>query len=147
MINYLKQKQIPYTCTTSKQKKDIGYQDGDTIPEAWFIREKYVLEDALKESKDRGITDCYYYPYVGGSLELSIQKEEQQDTVVQIKTKGIIQLEDKIALIIHHNYEKNMTTEEIKKVIKDYKFNLIIKKNQELKIHTQKFSERIHTFD
>lgn len=124
----------------------MEYRDGDRIPEVWFIREKYVLEDALKESINRKITNCCYYPGVEASLNLSIQKEMKRENIVQIKTKGLIQMEDKIALIINHGYEKNMTTKEVEDTIKDNNFKLSIKEKQMLKIEIDDFSKKIDLF-
>ncbi len=60
IAKFLDKYSIPYQIITGeKQQEDV---DDPKIPEIWMARERYVLEDSLAESKEKGCTDCVVYP-------------------------------------------------------------------------------------
>lgn len=142
IIEYLNKRNIPF------EERNLGaklndYQDGDNIPELWFIRETYVLQDAIKESKNRKIKVAKFYKNTESVLTLTGLENKE---LIRIEGKGIVQLEDKVCIIINHGFEKNMIEEEVKKCIEDFdlEYEEIQEKSPNLKI--ENFSKKIEKF-
>ena len=102
-------------------KRDINYNevifdDNDFTYEAdkeakpiWFAREKYVLYDALKDSKEQCFDKCKYYPNVIGNLEMEyLTSTLSKEKVDGRDFKGLIELEDKIVLLVNQNDKRNV---------------------------------------
>ncbi len=93
---------------------DFNYQEDKNFRDIWFARENYVLIDALQDSKDKGIKKCTYYPNVTGNLEMeyltSLLSKEKVDGRT---TEGLIELEDKIVLLINQDDERNIGMREV----------------------------------
>ena len=95
---------------------EINFQDRKRkhqkpTKELWFAREEYVLNDALQDSKGKGIDTCDYYPAVEGKLELRYAIDDGRGVSffdVQ-PIHGVVILEDKIILNINHQEERNIS--------------------------------------
>lgn len=110
----LDSKSITYKEIVSDTYQD-DYRRKDTLKEIWFAREKNVLEDALISSKSNNINTCTYYPKVNSKLRLGTYKQGERRPVVfeQTKIEGMIELEDKIVLLINEKDPKNITMRDI----------------------------------
>lgn len=142
IIQYLKKKNIEYL------EKDFGvdnanYQDGDNIPEVWFIREEYVLEDALQESRKRKINTARFYNQTKSILILSDKKGKE---LLRIEGKGLIQLEDKIGIIVNHGFKRNMSEEDVERCIINNQIGCEKIEETSPDIRVQKFSNKILNF-
>lgn len=84
---------------------DIDYN----VKPIWFAREKYVLNDALKDSKENGFNKCVYYPNVTGNLSMEyLTKTIEREKVDGRDFKGLIELEDKLILLVNQNDKRNL---------------------------------------
>ena len=110
IINFLLKNKINYIEQDLKEINKEDYEDGDDIPELWFAREKYVVQDGINESKEKGIKKLKYYKNV--QSQLLIGNNDKYETI-ELRCKGIIQLKDKLIMIINHNYNKNMTEQQV----------------------------------
>lgn len=96
-------------------------ENKDTLKELWFAREKYVLDDALNDSKNKGINSCTYYPNITGELELKYQTNNKkiENLAGIMNIKGIINFEDKNVLLIDNQSEININAIQIFKSLSD----------------------------
>lgn len=143
-----------------KEKKEYGevvfipsgesYQDGNDIPELWFAREQYVLEDALKDSINKGITNCEFYVDFPGTLEMGYLTSTNEQMEVDGRIfKGLIKLNDKVILIINQskNIDKtgknrNMSSKEILSVINNYGLDCDVFIDEEPDLFVQNTSKK-----
>lgn len=104
----------------------------------WFAREKYVLEDAIKDSKEKKIDSCRYYPYLSGNMDFSyfIDRTHMKSFDSQ-HIRGVVELDDKIVLIIANGYSKNITERETLEVLANNNITTIIDESNELKTTTE----------
>lgn len=75
----------------------------DNLPEFWFAREQYVLEEGLDDSLGKGISTCEVYPNVEGSITLSYLTNHT-NTEVPIDgriLKGVVALDDKWIFLVN----------------------------------------------
>ena len=130
---------------TILDNKDISYNEVCFYPldlrkrstsekEIWFAREKYVLEDALKDSLEKGIASCRYYPTLTGNMDFSyfISRTRMKSFDSQ-HIKGVIEFEDKIVLFISNGYSKNITQQEALEILANSSITAIIDESEELK--------------
>lgn len=110
IIIFLSKNKINYIEYDLKEINKEDYEDGDDIPELWFAREKYVVQDGINESKEKGIKKLKYYKNV--QSQLLIGNNDKYETI-ELRCKGIIQLKDKLIMIINHNYNKNMSEQQV----------------------------------
>lgn len=110
IIIFLSKNKINYIEQDLKEINKEDYEDGDDIPELWFAREKYVVQDGINESKEKGIKKLKYYKNV--QSQLLIGNNDKYETI-ELRCKGIIQLKDKLIMIINHNYNKNMSEQQV----------------------------------
>lgn len=150
IIKYLEDNGKQYTEITFAPSV-IDYKDGDNIPELWFSREKYVLEDALKDSLNNGINSCVFYPNVLGELNMGYIYDNTKKSKIDVRIfKGLVKLDDKLVLIINQsdnfdreNITRNMSADEIIELLKDYGFNFDISNEVEPEIIIESFSRKL----
>ena len=107
MIKSLEEKGKEYHEVTFANPVE-DYENTDEISELWFAREKYVLKDAINDSKSRGINSCEFYPLVTGSLELGyISNTDNPYSVDGRLFNGLVKFDDKLVFII--NQPDNIT--------------------------------------
>lgn len=95
---------------------EVNFDDNDFTYEAdynskaiWFAREKYVLDDALKDSKENGFNKCVYYPNVTGNLSMEYLTSTLDTEKVDGRDfKGLLELEDKLILLVNQNDKRNL---------------------------------------
>lgn len=88
---------------------DFSYEPDYNAKAIWFAREKYVLEDALKDSKEKGINQCNYYPNVEANLSMEyLTLTFDKEKVDGRDFKGLIELDDKLILLVNQNDKRNL---------------------------------------
>lgn len=108
LINELEERDIFYHEVVFDDN-DFTYEPDYNSKPIWFAREKYVLEDALRDSKENGFNKCNYYPNVTGRLSmeyltLTLDKEKVDGR----DFKGLIELDDKLILLVNQNDKRNL---------------------------------------
>lgn len=102
----LNERNIPYNEVTFLEGRKIPQED---TREIWFARDKYVLDDALKDSKEKGIEICEYYPDLGGRFELRYTTDNgNYVTIHRQSIRGAMLLDDKIVLLLSHAKKRNV---------------------------------------
>jgi len=97
------------------------YEDGNLIPQVWIVRDADVLEEALKDvlkSECVGVVD--YYPNLEGKLELDyVANDDLGVSNLNCRLfKGLVQLEDRIIMMVYQENKKNFQIEQVYKLIK-----------------------------
>ena len=99
-------KKIPFNEITFLKPNPV---DQDEIKEIWFAIDKYVLDEALGDSKSKGIDVCEYYPDLGGVLELRyLNGEGRYETLHKQPIRGAMLLEDKIVLLMSQSHKRGI---------------------------------------
>lgn len=99
----------------------------DDMKEIWFAREDYILRDALRDSKDKDIDTCEYYPDLGGRFELRHPLDEE--TFIPFMRQGIrgaVLLDDKIVLLMSNSQEMNLKYPDVLNVMYEEGMNPMI---------------------
>lgn len=119
---------IPYKIVFGEaQKDDI---DDQNIPEIWMVREKYVLEDSLNDSKNRGCTDCIVYPNIDSKLSMGYYlKDGTYMEIWGLNFKGLIETDDSWSLLINENDPRNISIEDAIEIIKQNGLSYTIEDN------------------
>lgn len=112
--NYLNKKKIRYHEVAFKEPLVKPHLEKSPSKELWFAREKYVLEDAIEDSKIQGNDTCTYYPKVKGLLQLGYLTETDEFIEVEgRKLHGLIEFPDKIVAVINQRNKRNMKELEV----------------------------------
>lgn len=108
LINELEERNIFYH-EVNFDDNDFTYEADSNAKPIWFAREKYVLDDALKDSKENGFTKCNYYPNVTGTLSMEYLTSTLDTEKVDGRDfKGLLELEDKLILLVNQNDKRNL---------------------------------------
>ena len=125
MIKYLEENGKEYYEVTFANPVE-DYENTDDIDPIWFAREKYVLEDAINDSKSRGITSCEFYPFLTGSLNFGyISNTDNPYSVDGRLFRGLVKFDDKLVLIINQRENidangkmRNMSNQDVLDILK-----------------------------
>ena len=113
----LEQRKIPYN--EVHFMNSIPYPQ-EELKEIWFARERYVLEDALKDSISKGVDTCSYYPHLSGRLELRYPLDEEVFTILDRQAiRGAMVLEDKIILLMSNSKDMNIKFPEALRILQE----------------------------
>lgn len=115
-IRYLSEKNLPFVEVTFMEQEDRN--DELDVPIIWFAREAYVLEDAIKDSVEKGEQSCTYYPIIKGDLKLNyINNNFAPEQVDGRLFRGLISFEDKIILLVSQkeNVDENGNSRNVTK--------------------------------
>lgn len=111
-----------------------GYEDEYNGPEIWFAREKYVLEDAIKDSIEKSSKkECEFYPFLPANLDLGYLTNSKSDnySVEGRLFRGVVKFEDKIILLVSQNDTRNVTASEVNEVLKEYGIECVVLDNSD----------------
>lgn len=130
---------------------EINYKEKDNVPELWFSREKYVLEEALKDSLNRGIDTCKYYPFVKSNLELGFfTKYRKYINLDNVNFRGLIKLDDKIVLIVNQKNnidelgnDRNLGVFDMLEITDNLNMNIRMIYDKEPKILEEEFFKKL----
>ena len=120
IVRYLESEGVKYTTIRFMEPEDKGYKDDGSFPEVWFVREKYVLEDAIKDSIEKGEKECAYFPEMPASVRLNYIAEDLDKYEIEGRLcKGLLVFKEKIVLFVSQRDPRNMKEAEIRKVLKE----------------------------
>lgn len=148
IIKYLEKNNKQYGEVTFDSTAFDDYYDSDNVPELWFAREKYVLDDALEDSKRQNIMTCEFYPLIDGTMNLGyIIGVEEQISIDDRIFKGLLKLDDKLVLIINqsNNVDKkgkcrNMSVDDILNTMIEHNINYELIIDHEPNLNVNNFS-------
>ena len=107
----LDEKRIPYHEVTFLEGRPLSQ---DELKEIWFARDQFVLDEALKESKSKGIDVCEYYPDLGGRLELRYTDDDgNYVSFYKQSMRGAVLLDDKIIILMSRGNKRNVNFQQV----------------------------------
>ena len=130
IIKYLEENNKKYVEITFDASALEEYQNDDSIPEIWFAREEYVLDDALKDSKNKNVNECTIYPNINSSINFGYNANDDNNYFIDGRIfKSLIKLNDKLIFIINQldNVDqngicRNLTENDIFELLNKYGF-------------------------
>ena len=145
MIKYLEEKGKKYHEITFANPVE-EYENTDDIDPIWFAREKYVLEDAIKDSKKNGITSCEFYPFLTGSLNFGyISNSNNAYSIDGRLFRGLVKLDDKLVLIINQRENidangkmRNMSNQDVLDILKSNGIECTVITDKEPEIYNKR---------
>ena len=85
------------------------YRDSDEEKQLWFARDGLSLENAITDSKRKGMDTCTFYPTLKGKLEIKYNSDLEGTVALdRQEIRGVIEFEDKLILIINHTEDCNV---------------------------------------
>lgn len=123
-----------------------SHKDDLSIPELWFAREEYVVQDALEDSIARNVKrEFEYYPFLEGNLDLDygtniygdedLEQNKHGDYPVDGRLfRGLIRLQDKVILLIYQGEQRNVTAMQVGEIAKRNGFACTILENQDFSL-------------
>lgn len=141
MISYLEEHNLKYVEVTfldddidniSDEKEKVD------VPELWFARDTYVVEDAIDSSIERGVSTATIMPNVMGDLALFYTNNYGHTEVVDGRMfKGLVFLSDKIVMLVNQgNKSKNIKLEDLEKIMLDKGLIYSIDESNDIKLDT-----------
>lgn len=129
IVNYLEQEDVKYT-TIRFEEDDRKYQDDENVPEIWFVRDKYVLDEALQESVENGDMQCVYYPTIKSTLQIGFNINDKERCEVEGRScRGLLLFKDKIVLFVDQRDYRNMKYKDVIKKLDQYRMKYKVKNN------------------
>ena len=130
IIKYLDENNKKYAEVTFDASVLENYQNDDSIPEIWFAREEYVLDDALKDSKSKNVNECTIYLNIDSSISFGyIANVDNNYSIDGRIFKSLIKLDDKLIFIINqldnvdeNGISRNLTENDIFELLNKYGF-------------------------
>ena len=95
------------------------FKDDEKVKEFWFAREKYVVEDAVKDSVTKGQTTCKYDPDIKSKIIFKYRLIEGDAPLIKIHFRGLIEFDDKYVLPTKSFVQWNLHREDVLKVLED----------------------------
>ncbi len=146
IIKYLTLHNRVFGEITFTNLEDINYEDSNELPELYFVREKKMVVEAIKDSLKKGNNYCEYYPNLIGRFYLNyLTKDLNKIDIDGRLIKGLIQLGDKIILLINQVYNmdkngnsRNMNNTEIISLLNELNVKTNVFYNEEPKLYTKK---------
>ena len=125
IIDYLEKKKKKYVEVTFSP---ITYTDHDDLPEIWYARDINVLEEAIRDSINRGNFNAIFYPYVYVQLNLGFKNKKNDTVEIDGRLcKGVIKFNDKTIILINQKdnidefeRNKNVTIDQALYMFKKY---------------------------
>lgn len=119
IVGYLEDNGVKYTTIRFIEPEDKDYVDDASFPELWFVRERYVLEDAINDSLEKGEKECTYYPELPSSIRLNYIADDMQKYEIEGRLcKGVLVFKEKMVLFVSQRDPRNMNEREIREVLK-----------------------------
>ena len=85
-------------------------EEQQELKEVWFAADIGVLQDGLKDSREKGVDSCEYYPDMKGTFELRYPLEGEDDenpdwfVLEEQGIRGVVLLEDKLVMLMDNNH-------------------------------------------
>ncbi len=132
IARFLDKHEIPYEIVVGEPKKE-NLDDKD-IPEIWMVRERFVLEDSLEESKQKGCTTCNLYSDTSANLSMGYYLSDgSYNEIWGLNYNCLVETDNSWTFMIDENDERNLSNEEVKQIIEEKGFEYIEKGNVKLK--------------
>ncbi len=139
---YFEQNNIDYNIvefmdTESKKNKQ---NETENLPEFWFARDVYVLEDAVKESVSMGNSNCQFYPNIQSLIRfkhptIKADASMGSEDLFGVNFLGLIKFEDKIILPTYAENENNITLTDILNILKKYEVSFEVDEEETLSLN------------
>lgn len=140
MIHYLEQHNLKYVEVTFLEE-DVDNQISEKkeeveVPELWFARDAYVLDDALDSSLERNVNSAVIMPNVMGDLSLFYTNIFGHTEVVDGRLfKGLVSLPDKLVLLVNQGDEKeSISISTLERKIQDKGFIYSIDESNDIRL-------------
>jgi len=131
----LTERGIYYREIANKEPTD-SYENDESIKELWFAREKYVLVDALNDSKEKGYHSSIYHPNVASSLQLTyLTPQDEVEALDGRNFMGAIELPDKLVLLISQNDQRNITERQVYDTHEEVGMNILVDFHSKIGLH------------
>ena len=127
IIEYLEKNNKPY-CEINFYPLYDSFEEKDNIPEIKFVREKKDLALEIKESAEKGIASCDFYPLLESYFMLGYKTIDGEKIEIDgRKFIGLIKLSDKIILLVNQKYnvnekgiKRNIDIYDVLNILKEY---------------------------
>ena len=115
----------------------------ENLPEFWFAREQYVLEDGIDESLEKGISSCEFYPNVESTISFHyVTNHTNKEVPIDGRFfKGIVLLEDKWIFLVSqkdntdvYGNSRNMDFDKVLKVLQEKDITCTVNESSEVPI-------------
>lgn len=131
----LAERGISYREIANKKPTD-SYENDESIKDLWFAREKYVLVDALKNSKEKGYRGSIYHPEVASSLRLTyLTPQDEVEALDGRNSLGVVELPDKLVLLISQDDQRNITERQVYDAHAEVGMNILVDYRSEIGLH------------
>ena len=110
--------------------------------EFWFARESYVVEDAIKDSVEKGNNSCKYCPSIKSSIifkypvlkkiydsDVLNATQLNDEVLLKISFRGLIEFEDKYILPTLSLHQKNLHFKDIMKLLNENNIDVNVDEN------------------
>lgn len=126
--DFLYENGIPYIVISGK---DIDLkQDDNDIPETWFIREGYVLNESLDNSRNNGCEECILYLNTKSRLMVGYYTDNNDfHEVWGLHFKGLITTNNSWSLLIDEKDPRNINMDDAIKIIEEQGFSYTVGDN------------------
>ena len=109
-----KEKAINYLVEEGLKFVEINFENYETkedsiedISDIWIARQASVLDDALKDSKEKGLEEITYYPNVVGSMQIDYKNTDLCPVKIDGREfQGFVVLADKIIMIVNNGSDE-----------------------------------------
>lgn len=135
---YLNNKNILFHEVRFTNLNDV-YVEDTNVPKLWFARDKEVLENAIKNSKNKGIDTCDFYPQVESELIMNYQGIEHNNPFDGRIFKGLVKLKDKYVFIINQGDPRNMKNDDV--------VSVLMHQNMTIYISQEKYPQELFSKD
>lgn len=131
----LTERGIHYREIANKKPTD-SYENDESIKELWLAREKSVLVEALKDSKDKGYPASIYHHNLTSSLQLTYLTHQDEVEALESRSSiGIVELPDKLVLLISQGNQRSITERQIYDAHAEVSMNMLVDFHKEIGLH------------
>ena len=150
IIEYLEKNNKPYSEINFYPLYDT-FEGKDNIPEIRFVREKKDLALEIKESIEKGITSCDFYPLLESYFMLGYKTIDGEKIEIDgRKFIGLINLSDKIILLVNQKYnvdekgvKRNIDIKDVLYTLKKYNVTPKVILDDIPNIEVENFSKKL----
>ena len=92
-----------------KFREYLHFDKPETAKDIFFATEMKNFRYSIEDSKKKGNNSCTYYPAMTGHFTIKyFYDKEKQEQLDDYYVKGILELDDKIILIVKEDEESNL---------------------------------------
>ena len=137
---YFDEHGVDYNIVTLMNTENETKIEAKNLPEFWYARDAYVIEDAVSDSVSKGHNNCMFYPAVKSLIrfkyptikpDASMSSEE----LFGVNFLGLIKFEDKIILPTYSKNGNNITENEILSILQKYNIDTAVECEENLSLN------------